>query len=120
MTAGPQFNLNMRAALIFSVSLALATGLDIDWKVTGEAIVTCVPIGETITFHWDDGENVVELFENMADWTNCVVPEGATEPEKGPWSVTMDEPVMWHFISGVEDHCSQGNLKAMITASDSC
>ena len=99
----------------------LPPGLDLEWTITGEPIVACVAPGETVNFVWEGPwHNVVDLGEDMQAWEDCAISEDQMEAVEGPWSTTLPNEGMFHYVCGVLAHCSEGMQKAMITVSADC
>merc|ERR1711972_262119 len=96
-------------------------GLEINWIVTGEETVACVPPGETINFNWEGPwHNVVEMGDDIPSYADCILDADETEAVEGPWSITLPDEGLFLFVCGVKTHCSAGNQKAEITVSKDC
>merc|ERR1711972_603547 len=55
-------------------------GLEINWIVTGEETVACVPPGETINFNWEGPwHNVVEMGDDIPSYADCILDADETE-----------------------------------------
>jgi plastocyanin len=112
----------MLRTLLLAACLALGSTLDIEWTVTGEETIACVKPGETVNFNWSGPwHTVLDLGADMDAWESCTFPGGPVEEgEEGPWSVTLAEEGMFHYVCTVLTHCSEGRQKAMITVSNDC
>ena len=61
---------------------------------------------------------MVDLGTDMQAWEDCVFGEDQMEAVEGPWSTTVAEAGMYHYVCGVLGHCAEGMQKAMITVQE--
>jgi plastocyanin len=110
----------MLRTLLLTAGLGLASGLDIEWTVTGEETIACVKPGETVNFNWSGPwHTVLELGADMDAYDSCTF-DGEWHGVAGPWSVTLPEEGIFLYVCTVLTHCEKGKQKAMITVSNDC
>merc|ERR1719233_1427414 len=103
-----------------TVAPSCAKNVTVPWSFGMEPQVLCVETGTTVIIDKTGSFHNVNMLATKSDYDNCTGFTDTAGNSDNPYIFQADMQGSYYFACGVGTHCKSGNMKAMITVTDSC